>query len=155
MALPVVLLAASAAISAVGSIRQAQATAAAANYNAQVADRNATVARQQAAADEVRQRSVNSRRLGSIRAAYGASGVTMEGTPLEVLEDSAAQAELDALTIRYKGELAAIGANDEATLQRSRAKNARAEGNISAAGTLLRAGASYYSSGGAGTPQRV
>lgn len=148
------VMAVAAVVSAVGAVRSAQANSAAANFNAQVSERNAVVARQQAAADEARQRSITQRRLGSIRAAYGASGVTMEGTPLDLLEDSAAQAELDALTIRYKGELAAIGAGDDATLQRARAKSAREEGTWRAASALTSAAGSYYGSQ-AGTPQRV
>lgn len=145
---PMILMAVSAAVTAVGQIRQAQATSAAANYTAQVADRNALVARQQSEADAHRQRAVSARRLGSIRAAYGASGVTMEGTPLDLLEDSAAQAELDAITTRYKGEVAAIGYEGEAQLARFRAKQARREGNLSAATTLLGAASRMY--GGAG-----
>lgn len=133
-----------AVVSAVGMISQAQSAKSAANYNAAVAERNATVSRQQAAANEAAQRRENYRAMGRIRAGYGAAGVTPEGSPLDILESSAAEAELDALNTRYKGELTAIGYQDEATLQRSRASSAMTAGVLNAGSALLSgAGKSY------------
>lgn len=78
-----------------------------------------------------------------MRAAYGASGVSLEGSPLDVLENSAAEAELDALTIRYKGKVGAMGSESEAATQRARASNAKTEGYYNA-GTALLGGANKY-----------
>lgn len=139
---------AAAVVSAVGALSQAASARSAAKYNASVAERNGVVARQQAAANEDAQRRHAYRALGRIRAGYGAAGVTVEGSPLEVLEDSAAEAELDALNIRYKGELTAMGYQSEAELQRARGKAAMTAG-IFKAGTALLGGASaYYSAYG-------
>lgn len=132
------------AISAIGAIRAGQAQAAAANYNAQVAERNAFISRDQAAADEQRQRIQARRKLGAMRAAYGASGISLEGSPLDVLEDSAAEAELDALTIRYKGGVGAMGYEAEAGAQRARAKNATTESYYNAGAALLTGASNYY-----------
>lgn len=132
------------AISAIGAIRAGQAQAAAANYNAQVAERNAFISRDQAAADEQRQRIQARRKLGAMRAAYGASGISLEGSPLDVLEDSAAEAELDALTIRYKGEIGAMGYEAEAGAQRARAQNAKTESYYNAGAALLTGASNYY-----------
>ncbi len=38
------------------------------------------------------------------RASYAKSGVTMEGSPLEVLADTQAQADLDEMIIRHGGK---------------------------------------------------
>ena len=81
---------------------------------------------------------------GKLLAGYGASGVTLEGTPLDVLEESAANAELDALTIRHQGELAARGYENTATLDTFAASGARTGGYISAVDELLTGGAKLY-----------
>ena len=77
-----------------------------AKVNAQVLEDQARVQKQAAAleADTLRRQAeaVKSRQ----RAAYAASGVTLEGSPLQVLEDTAAEAELDALAIRWSGSVA-------------------------------------------------
>ena len=54
---------------------------------------------------------------------YAASGVSMEGSALDVLEFSAANAELDALTIRYESEMEARSYRKEADLERMRLKS--------------------------------
>lgn len=124
-------------ISVAGHLQSGRAANATAKYNARVAERNAVIARQQAGAAEAAHRRDVSRRMGSIRAGFGASGVTLEGTPLEVLEDSAAMAELDALNIRYQGELRAIGFKDEAVLARAGGKQALTESRFRAASALF------------------
>lgn len=134
----------SAALSAAGALSQAASARSAAKYNAAVADRNATVSRQQAAVNEQAQRQEAYRAMGRIRAGYGDAGVTRAGSALDVLEDSAANAELDALNIRYKGELAALGYRDEAGLQRSRASSAMTGGVFKAGSALLSGAGTYY-----------
>jgi hypothetical protein len=128
-------------MSAVGAIQQGNAAKKAADYNAAIADRNATIATQQAAADANTSRSVNARRLGAMRAKYGSSGVQAEGSVLDVMADSAAQAELEALNITYKGDLAAQGYGETATLNRMQGKNARTSGYLNAGSALLLGGA--------------
>jgi hypothetical protein len=140
-----------AAVAVVGAVAQARSARAAAKYNTAIAERNAVVSRQQAGVAETAQRQDSYRAMGRIRAGYSAAGVTPEGTPLDVLEDSAAEAELDALNIRYKGELSAIGYEGEAGLQRIRAKSALSTGVFNA-GTALLAGAGGYYSNTYGQP---
>lgn len=117
--------------------KQAANESAAAEYNAGIADRNAGIARDQAAQDAEAQRRTNTQKLGSIRAGYGASGVTMEGSPLDVLQMSAYNAELDVQNIKYKGELRALGYEDTAGLDRMRASAAIEEGDDKAQGILI------------------
>lgn len=111
------------AVSALGALRGGQAEAGAANYNAEMARRDAS-------AKETAQRVGQQRQLSSIRSSVGKSGATMEGTPLMVLAESAANAEIDALNTRYTGIA-------ESNLYSSRAKNARSAGNIRAGTSLL------------------
>lgn len=112
-----------------------------ADYNAAIAQRNAVIARQQAQVDVEAQQRDKTRRLGAIVAAYGASGVTMEGSPLDVLEASAVEAEREKQNILYKGELRALGFFDEAALNTMAGENARRRGNATATNILLSGGA--------------
>lgn len=108
-------------ISGVGAAFQALSAGAAAKQNAAIADFNKQVAlrnRQTALAvadaearDKVRE---GRRQIGSIRAAYGASGLDLSGSPLDVLEDTVSEQMTDVRRTQYKGELKAAGYSDEA-----------------------------------------
>ncbi len=127
----------SAAVGALGAVQEARASAAASEFNAKVADNNAIIAEQNAAAEERRHRRAADREAAGMRARIGAAGVTLEGSPLELLEDQALEAELDALNIRYGGRLQATNYRSQAQLDRSRARSARTQGFISAGTSLL------------------
>lgn len=150
MSLELGLLVASTAFTTIGTLQAARAESNAAKYNAQVAQNNAAAARSQADADARRQRILADKALGGIRAATGASGVTMEGSPLDVLGESAATAALDVLNIKYKGEMRARGFDSDATLYGYRARSARKQGNLAAAGQLLSGASKVYDAGGWG-----
>jgi hypothetical protein len=76
----------------------------------------ATRAQARDAAD--RQRQENSQKLSQIRSKYAASGVTFEGTPLEVLADAARIGESAAQDIAYVGELQSRKEYREASIER-------------------------------------
>lgn len=148
-----IMMAVGAAISAVSQISQAQQAKNAANYNAQIASQQATASRQVAAANAERQRRNAERQLGSMQAGYSASGVSSsEGSALDILSQSARDAELDYQNIIYGGETQALGYENTARLERSRAANAMSSGYLSAAGTLATGAGKAYggltSSGG-------
>lgn len=132
-----VLMVAGTAMSVLGQLQQAQTARAVGRYNQQLSERNAAIARDQTAAEIIRQQRTARRVQGAARAAYGASGVTMEGSPLDVLEDNATQAELDTLTLRYRGELRAQGYEQEGAMARFRGDQQARAGRMAAAGTLL------------------
>ena len=127
--LPMALQIAGTAASVMGAIQGGKAENSAAQFNADSA-------RQEAASREAAQRAQADRALGSIRAGVSKSGATMEGTPLAVLSESAANAEIDALNTRYSGQR-------EAALYESRGRNARTAGYVRA-GTSLLTGAGRY-----------
>lgn len=138
-------------IGAVGAIQSANAQAAASEYNARVAERNRIIADQnrkqaiQTSDIEMSdKRRENRRVLASMRAAYGTSGLDMAGSPLDVLEDTALEQELDVQRIGYEGRVRSregaiqmLGLTEDATLSRMEGKAAKTAGYIGAAGSLV------------------
>lgn len=125
------------AISAVSAISGGMAARDSAKYNAQVAENNAIASRQQAAANAEQQQRQARLQIGQMEANYSASGVSLEGSPLEILEQSARNSEMDRLNIIYGGELRASGYGNEASLNRSRASNAMTTGYLKAGSALM------------------
>lgn len=145
---------AGAAVSAIGAIQKGQADAGAAKYNATIARQNSVVALQQGDAAVQAQNRDARRRLGSMKALYGASGVEGDtGSPLDVLADSTRMAELDALTTQYNYQLKSQGFDDQAALDDSNAKNSRTASYLNATSSLLNSGAGAMNrSGGTSIP---
>lgn len=132
-----------------GQYMQGQQAADAAEYNAQIANQNATIATQQGEAAVQQLGRQQYRQLGAATAAYGASGVTMEGSPTDVLAQSAAEAALDRLTTKYNYQLRALGFQQTAALDEMQAGNARTSGILSAIGTGVKGYGTYsYMTGG-------
>jgi hypothetical protein len=140
------------ATSAYGAYEQGQATAANANYQAQVARNNAQIARANAAlteasgaARETAQGMKTASTVGKMKAAMGASGVDVNtGSNAAVTGAAAKLGALDALTIRsntareaYGYEVAATSDIAESQLLEAEAKQAETAGDINALGTFL------------------
>ncbi len=73
----------------------------ASRYNAAVARQQGVAIQQAAAFEEDKQRKKGLQLLGTQQALYGKAGVTMEGTPLEVMSQTAADIEKEILGTRY------------------------------------------------------
>jgi hypothetical protein len=116
--------------SAVGAIQAGKAEKGAADFSA-------ASARMEAQSRENAQRAAAQRQLGSIRAGVSKSGARMEGSPLMVLAESAANAEIDALNTRYSGQR-------EAALHTARGKNAQTAGYLRAGTSLLSSAGKYF-----------
>lgn len=132
---------------------QAQTEAAWREYNAKLAERDAQVARQLAerrvkeelevaATEERKLRKAGVRLKATQRSRYGKAGVTFEGSPGEVLEETAYELEMDALMIRRGGQARAGAAlyggrvegqryTAEATISRLMGKSALLRGRAS------------------------
>jgi cytochrome c biogenesis factor len=148
----------STAVSAVGAISQgmaasdqAQSAAQAAQYNATVDQQNANNAMAVANANEESQRRKNAYMLGNTRAGLIQSGIGTDGSSSDVLQQSAQNAELDALNIRYEGILKGRAYSNQENLDvmqanadQNNADNAMTNGFLGAGGALL-SGASNYS----------
>ena len=118
-----ILMAMGTAVSAMGAIQSGKADQSAANYNAQAAQ-------QDTASKEAAQRVNAQRQLAGIRANISKSGATSAGTPLMVLDESASNAEIDALNTRRTGIV-------ESNIYTARGRNASTAGNLRAGTSLL------------------
>jgi hypothetical protein len=139
-------------VSAIGAMKQGQAQADAANYQAQVARNNeiislqqANLARQDGATKAQQQDLKAAQTLGTQKAVLGASGVDIEsGSAREVVASQNELARLDALTVQSNAERKAWGFDVEASnqkaqagLYRMQAKNAKEAGMLNAFSSLL------------------
>lgn len=154
-ALPMIFLAASTAMSAVGAIAQGRQANAAAQSEAQALDYNAKVGRARAEQANATAGLQEDLQRQKARAAIGdqvaSSASAGAGLNSDLLRQSIFNSESDALAIRYDGNLKAAGLNDQAALDSVSASNARQRGKaavtgsyINAAGSLLNGGNSYY-----------
>lgn len=126
-----------AATTAVGAIAGGQQQAASAEIYAQLAERDAELARRRALREErtVHQRAERLR--GTIRARTGRAGVTLEGSPVELLVQTAADEEVDAAAIRETGEAAAHRSLVEAAERRFRGEATEGLAYLRAGSSLL------------------
>ena len=130
----------SSVVGALGNIQAGQAGAAQAAFQARVLHQQAAFARQRSARQEAVFRRNIKRFRGSQRALLAKAGVRVEeGSPLLLQVETAAQAELDALTIRAGGDITAARLRQEAILQRMRGQSSRTAGFIGAGKSLLSA----------------
>lgn len=128
--------AAGTAVSYMGAQQQATAARQQGEYNARVAENNAVAAQQQAAFDARQQRQKMVRVAGAQTAAYGKSGAALEGAS-DVLYDSAVQGELDAMTVEYKGQLAADRYRQGGELARMEAQASESSARSRGTGSLI------------------
>lgn len=158
MAMATVLLVASTAVSAIGSISAGNAQAASYKAAAQASEANATIQERNAArvSNEYSIREDNLRReqarfLGRQRAGFAESGTDLgTGSNLDVAKEDTQSAELDALTLRYEGDTERYGLLTDASMSRydagvsrMNASSAKKAGYIAALGNVL-GGAGRY-----------
>lgn len=128
--------------------QQADAAKKQAKYNAQVAEAQGIQAQNEAWAEEQALRRQQKQLLATQEATYAASGVSLEGSPLTVMADTAAQQELDALTVRYRGTAARKAAQAQAALTswsgQTQASLTRTSGYLSSGSTLLSGASKAY-----------
>ena len=128
----------------------------AAEYNAAVAAQDADTALQAGNANEEAQRRKSAVEMGRLRAGMAESGIGLNsGTASDLVEQSAMNAELDALNTRYQGTMQARGYKAQSALNKQQAAMARnnatsaiVSGFMNAGARALTAGAKY-SGGGA------
>ena len=135
-----IFLLAGTAFSVAQSITAANNQAKLASHDAQVAEQNAQLAERQAATDAARQRRDAARALGKRRTAAGAAGVSVEGSPLDLLEDLAAESALEVLGIRNQGALRARDFRIGAARTEFQARAGKQSAALGAAATLASTG---------------
>lgn len=123
--------------------QQADYAAAVAQNNKTLAERAATDALQRGEIEEAKKRQQTEALKGRQRAVFAANGLTLDdGTPADVLTDTAGFGELDALTVRASAEREALGFRtqgmnfqNEANLNQLRSDNTGS--GLAAAGTVI------------------
>ena len=137
----VAMMAVGTAVSAYGQYQAGKAQQKAYEYNAAIQERNAQIARDQAAYEARRQESRTRKVLASQRVAYSASGFRANvGTALDTLRQTVAEGEMDRMAILYGGSVEAVNQRSQAALSRMQGKAAKTAGTYAAAGTLLSGG---------------
>lgn len=154
MADPITIaMVASTAMAAVGAISagnaaaaQGQAQANAANYNATMAEQNASTAQAAASANEDAARRKSAHQMGQLRAGLAENGIGLDsGTATDLTEESAMNAELDALNIRYQGAQQARDYKAQAALGVQSAASSLAAGKAAQTAGYLTAGSQALS----------
>ena len=144
-----------AGVSAVGALSLGKSQQQAAEYNAQIARQNAMLAKKQAERDAALVKQQGFKSMGAMRAAVGASGLTMEGSFTDIMMESAFNIKQDELNILYQGELAARGFEVEARQQIFAGEVARVQSRYRAVSALMTGGAQSYGASDLGSPKRT
>jgi hypothetical protein len=119
-------------------MKQGQAAADQAAFQAAQAEQQAHAEREAAAARERDFRRSNSALMAQRRADFGARGIDQAtGSSLLAAQDFAAEAELQALRLRHGGETRFTRLQQEASLFREAGSNARTRGHFRAGSSLL------------------
>lgn len=133
---------------AASALMQAKAQSVAAKFNAELAQRQAEEMRARGELEKYRINRQKRRLLGRQRALYAKVGVRYdEGSPLEVLADTAAQFELDKAISDYNTQAGIGYYTTKAALNRYAARQARYSGLAKAGMTLLTGGLNMYEDG--------
>ena len=148
-ALPTVLAVAGLAggvMSAYGQLQQGEETQQTQNYNAQLDEQQAQVARQNAILNEYRARKEQGIMTGLQMGGYAKSGVSVgTGSPLDVIADSISNSELEIQMRNYNSEVEARNKESEARMRRLYGQNAVTQSKYQAVGTLLSSGTTALS----------
>lgn len=134
---------------AAGAVAEGEAQYKAAKYNAALARKNASYIRGQSISDAYKSNIEGRKQIGEMRASYAASGVTIEGSAFDVLQESARAAKQDEMNLRYQGERQAQAVEQGATLTEFEGKMAKTMGYVKAAGHVA-SGASKAMTAGVG-----
>lgn len=104
---------------------EAQYAQRASEFNAQVALQNAKLIQESALLERARAGKVKESFLGSQRAAYAKAGVRQEGTPFQVLVETASELELDIQIDYFNAQMAAHAQRTQSSLDTAQASVAR------------------------------
>lgn len=138
-------------MTAVGAGVQGMQAKNAGDYNSKVLATEGAVSGMQANQAELTQRRQGNTAMGRSTAAAVESGGGIQGSTGEVLHQSATNAELDALNLRYAGLLKKTSYDTQSTLDKQQGNDAMTGAFLSGAGSILRqsygAKTGTYSSG--------
>lgn len=125
------------AVGAASALASGQQQGAVAEYNAKVAAAEADATKQATIDAEEEHRRKASALLSQQRATYAAAGVDLEGSPLDVMSQTAAMAERDAIRIRNSGTVQELQARSQSAVDNLSARSARTSSYWKAGSSLL------------------
>lgn len=128
---------AGASLMAYGYLRQGMAAKAAADYNAEVNEEQAREEGIRVGIIEDRLRRQKKQAISTQTARFLKAGVKLEGTPLEVLADTATQFEEDIAITKYDARVNVARLQAGAEAQRIAGKEAMFKAGLMAGGTVL------------------
>jgi hypothetical protein len=131
-------------IDAAGKIAGGKQDAATAETNRRLAEAQASDALLRGTIEESRYRRMIAQVAGAQKASFGNRNVTVSGTALDILADTAMIGEEDALTIRNNAARTAWGYRNQASEASAWGANQKSNAYGAAAGTLLTSGAQAY-----------
>ena len=141
------MMAAGTVVSAYSAYQQGKMQRDLNEYNAKIAENNKVLADQQYAIDHNEHQKRYRRLLGNQRVSYAKSGVTMEGSVIDVIEDSAIASNWEIQKMKYNRDVRKAGYTASATRSRFVGQSAYWAGKMNAAGTLLTDGMDTYNYG--------
>ena len=136
-AIPMIVMAVGAAVSAGAEVYSGQQQKKAADYNAKVSELQAKSIESQTNENIRRARIQRNQILGAQRAASLGSGATMSGSSLTSLMANAATLETNISDIATQGGAQQSAALNQASLYRMQGRAAQTYGYLSGAGTLM------------------
>lgn len=128
-------------ISGAGRLFSGIQSSEAAEFNAQVAERAAANEAARVRFQNERARERGARLRGTQRARIAAAGVQVQGTPLEVLADTAAEEELEVQSNLFGSRITQQNLRDRARLSRQQGRGALFGGALAGLGTVISGGA--------------
>jgi len=133
MCLPLIGAAIGAAGSIAGGAMQAQ------GYRAQAAyqQRQSVMELQRGNYEAARLTDQNNRRLADMRGQYLSMGIGLDGSPLDVIQDSASEASLDEQAVRYGAKVRSDNLAFESKMSRMNAGNAMVGGVLGGIGEMV------------------
>ena len=141
------MMAAGTAVSAYSAYQQGKMQRDLNEYNAKIAENNKILADRQYAIDYRENEKRYRRLLGKQRVGYAKSGVTMEGSVIDVIEDSALANAWEVAKMKYNRDVKKAGYTASAAKSRFVGESAYYTGKMNAAGTLLTGGTETYNYG--------
>ena len=148
MAPAAILVGVAAVAAAAGAVVSGIQQAEAAEFQSEIAKQEAELARRTGLIEEAESRRRAARLASAQRAAAGASGLVLEeGSPLEILAQTAEDAEFEALNIRFNSEVARTQARNRAKASQFEAKQALTAGAIGGGTALLTGGTKALGAG--------
>lgn len=135
--LPMIISAVSTGFQMFSAYQEGQQQAALAEYNAEVMEQQARQEEEAAKLEAYRMQKEKDRFLATQRAAYSASGFTLEGSPMEVMANTAGQFEYDIALNTYGRQLKAWQARSQAGLFKYQAGAAKRAGTMGMIGAGL------------------